>query len=197
MSRAILLSLTLVFAACTTDQAWQPTGADTPSNSGDDGRYVEDPADQPGDDVVARTSSVDTLTGSFGDIVGFSDDLHEVEASIGPGHSTVTMHVLGEYGWAMLKLNIYGELGRFPLRAGETVYLSGFGIENGEEPDGPVADGSVQGCSGPDYWDWTEDTWTEDVSIGLSRDPDTGGLIVAVDAEFASGDHMTGTALVW
>jgi hypothetical protein len=133
MARLPLILLPLI-AGCTqatlsfgTDDT---PGADTPTDSdrADEQRDLPgaatfEPADDSEDDAVAAFRSA--LRGDFGEMGQFADDLSDVETTIGPTFSSVTLHTLGDHGWAMLRLELDGQLGHGRLRPGETVYLSG------------------------------------------------------------------------
>jgi hypothetical protein len=94
----------------------------------------------------------------------------------------------------MLRLELDGQLGHGRLRPGETVYLSGFGIEPAD--DAVIVDGSAQGCTGPDMWDFDDDLFTDEVVIGLSQHPQTGVLVMDIQADFSDGSHMVGSATI-
>ncbi len=201
MSRLSLILLPLIVGC--TEQTLNSgnsdaLGEETPSDieRTDDQRDLPgaDDLDSPDDDNEVVQEFRSTLRGDFGDMGQFAADVTEIEASIGPDRSSITVHTLGEHGWAMLRLNVNGQLGQGRLRPGETVYLSGFSIEPVDDED--VVDGSAQGCTGPDMWNFDDDLFTDEAVIGLSQHPQTGALVVSIEADFSDGSHMVASAAI-
>lgn len=197
MSRFTVLIVPL-FVACTEQALTSGTEADVvdeaPANSAPGSEFRELDAFGDLETAEPQTEIRQTLRGEFGDMGRFAADLTEVETSIGPSESTITLHTLGDHGWAMLRLSLGGQLGQGRLRAGETLYLSGFSIE--PEDDAIEVDGSAQGCTGPDQWNFDDDLFTDEAVIGLSQHPETGALVMDIEADFSDGSHMVASAVI-
>lgn len=139
------------------------------------------------------------MRGDHATIRNVDDSLSEGYAQIDRTWSYVELHATGDYGWAMLGLNLEGELGRGALAPGSTVYLSGFGIDNGgdnADNDGEQVDGDVIGCSGPDVWDTETDEPAEGAVLTITENPETGDLEITIEADFGDNGVMTGGATV-
>jgi hypothetical protein len=94
------------------------------------------------------------------------------------------VHALGDYGWAMVGIDIWGaEFGSGALAAGETMTFYSDGRVEGDDEVG----GTGIGCSGPDYGQFEYDEPSEQIGLSIDTDPETGGIIVGIVADF--GDN--------
>jgi hypothetical protein len=178
MTRIALLSLSLAFfAACDVSNF-------APDRNGGDGDAFS----------FGESNTTGFLRGDFATVQGFDDSLAMGSTQIGPGWSYMELHVDGPYGWAMLGVNVQGELGQGDLAPGNTVTILGYNADinpGAEAEEGTEVDGEVIGCSGPDTWNAETDEPAEEATITISENPDTGDLEVTVVADF--GDHGTVT----
>ena len=122
------------------------------------------------------------MRGDLGTVVGIDDGLHE-SFMYSDGYSThLEVHALGQYGWAMVGVDIWGaEFGSGVLAPGETLTLLSDGRTDSDDDQ---VGGTGIGCSGPDYGQFDYDEPSQEIGLSISIDPNTGGLIVDIDADF-------------
>ncbi len=146
-----------------------------------------------GDEFAFRDSNTTGfLRGDFATVQGFDDELALGSTQIGPDWSYMELHVDGPYGWAMLGLNLQGELGQGNLAPGSTVTLTNFNSDISPGDDGETVEGEVIGCSGPDTWNAETDEPAEEATISISENPDTGDIEVNIVADFGDNGTVTG-----
>ena len=136
------------------------------------------------------------LRGDFATVQGFDDDLALGTTQVGQDWTYMELHVEGPYGWAMLGLNLQGELGQGSLSPGNTVSVVGFNSDISTSEDGEVVDGDVIGCSGPDTWNAETDEPAQQATLSISENPDTGALEVDIVADFGDNGIVTGSGSV-
>jgi hypothetical protein len=162
MSR-LVLTLVPLFVACSdsTDAIW---GGDYDWNSNDllSGR----------------------LAGDLDSVRDFDDDLAHGYSNVGPDYAHVEMHVLGDFGWAMLGVDVWG-----PTPMADGTYEADANTRGDEGA-------SVIGCSGPGEYEAAFDAPADDAVIEISTDPETGDVVVEVTADFGREGTVSGTAVL-
>ncbi|MCP4225321.1 MAG: hypothetical protein GY773_18440, partial [Actinomycetia bacterium] len=130
-----------------------------------------------------ESNATGRMAGDMATVRGFDDDLTYAWVDAEDGWTFIEMHVAGEYGWAMIMLDLNETLGQGALAPGRISHVTGWEYysgeqppEGGEETDGEV-EGGVIGCSGPEMGDAEYDEESEDATVEVQRDPETGDLI--------------------
>jgi hypothetical protein len=130
------------------------------------------------------------LQGDLHRVRGFDDALSRLWVDAYPGGAHVELHVEGEYGWAMVAVDLWGAtLGEGPLAPGRTVSVQSDGAGGAG-----VVSGISIGCSGPDYGEFEFDEEADVIQLGVGEDAETGEIVVVVDAGFGAAGHVTGVA---
>ncbi len=124
------------------------------------------------------------MRGDLGTVSDIDDGLHDAFMYSDGMNTHLEVHALGDYGWAMVGIDIWGaEFGSGPLAAGQTMTFYSDGRVEGDDQVG----GTGIGCSGPDYGQFDYDEPSEQIGLSIDTDPETGGIIVDIIADF--GDN--------
>ena len=126
------------------------------------------------------------MRGDLGTVTAIDDNLYDAFLYTDGVRSHLEVHALGEYGWAMVGVDVSGaEFGTGALAPGESVTFYSDGSVDG----GEGLEGSGIGCSGPDYGQFEYDEPSQEIGLSVDVDPISGGLIVDIIADF--GDNGT------
>lgn len=135
-------------------------------------------------ELGARHSTEDGfMRGDLGTVTQIDDGLHDAFMYSDGLNTHLEVHVLGDYGWAMVGVDVFGaQLGQGALAPGSTVTFRSDGSTDDDQ-----VDGSGIGCSGPDYGQFAFDEASEEIALSVDIDPETGGLVIDITADF--GDN--------
>ncbi len=135
-------------------------------------------------ELSSNDDSAGFMRGDLGTVSDIDDGLHDAFMYSDGMNTHLEVHALGDYGWAMVGIDIWGaEFGTGALAAGETMTFYSDGRVEGNDEVG----GTGIGCSGPDYGQFEYDEPSEQIGLSIDTDPETGGIIVGIIADF--GDN--------
>ena len=130
----------------------------------------------------ADRDGVGYMRGDLDTVTSIDDRLYDAYGYFDGYSSHLEVHALGDYGWAMVGVDLYGaEFGSGPLAPGETLTIYSDGTTSAEEEE---VGGSGIGCSGPDYGDFAYDEPSQEIGLSVDTDPVTGELIIDIIADF-------------
>ena len=163
-------------------------------------------------DFFGEGNATGSMRGDMATIQSIDDSLAMAYIDSMDGYTRIEVHVLGDYGWAMIMVDLDGTLGEGALAPGQITtirgwdYLSGQGpseegdgldLDDGTEDEGADdggLEGSVIGCSGPEAGDAEYDEEAEEATIEVQLDELTGEYIITIEADYGEAGTVSGTA---